>query len=155
MVIILYSGFSQCVVKTINRPDGVVVKYLNPEPVGSGTNCELGLSVSFNGERYCINTTVRYFSWSVKQIGSLKVQLQNNDALVLELFNSELATVKGENVSIGVYLATENDIKKLLTYKVTRVVFTEANGVNQIVTINKGNDLLMSQIHCIEATDSK
>lgn len=150
-----FPGISQCNVKTINRPDGTTVKYLNPELVGTGTNCELGLSVSFNGEGYLINTTVRYSSLSKKQIGTLKVQLQNNDAIVLDLFNSELATMQGNNVSLGVYLATDNDILKLKASPLVRVVFAEANGVNQIVTISKSNDLLMRQIKCLERITSQ
>lgn len=146
-----FPGISQCNIKTINRPDGTIVKYLNPELVGIGTDCELGLSVSFNGEGYLINTTVRYSSLSKKQIGSLKVQFQNNDALVLNLYSSELATVQGSNVSLGVYLATDNDILKLKASPLVRVVFAEANGVNQIVTISKSNNLLIRQIKCLEA----
>jgi hypothetical protein len=59
-------GFAQCNVKTTNRPDGVVVKYLNPELVGKGSNCELGLSVQTNGNSFFLTTTARYFGASKK-----------------------------------------------------------------------------------------
>jgi hypothetical protein len=142
--------FSQCDVKTINRSDGTTVRYLNPELIGSCSNCELGISVSNNGTDYFINTTVRYASISQKQIGTLKLQLQNNDAVTLILFNSQLATMKGENISLGVYLTTKGDIYKLKNNPLKRIVFTEANGVNQIVMIEKNSNVIMKQIKCIE-----
>ena len=144
------NGLSQCDIKTTNRPDGTIVKYLNPELAGTGPNLELGLSVSSNGEAYFINATIRYLSQAKKQVGSLKIQLQNNDALVLNLYNSELASVKGSNVSIGVYFATDEDIIKLKRNTLVRIVFTEVDGMNQIVTINIDNSLLIRQINCLE-----
>jgi len=140
---------AQCNIKTINRPDGTTVRYLNPNMVGTGTSCEVGLSVSNNGNSYFINTTVRYFSTPKKQIGSLKIQLQNNSALVLKLSDSQIATTNGNNVSLGVYSTTLQDIKLLRSSQLVRIVFVESDGTNQIVSISKNNNLMMDQIKCL------
>lgn len=145
-------GYSQCNIKTINRPDGITVKYINPEQVGSGTNCELGLSVSSNGEAYFINSTVRYFSQAKKQSGSLKIQLQNNDAVDLTLYNTELASVSGNNVSIGVYLTTDKDINSLKSGPIQKVIFTESDGMNVIINVKMNNYVIINQLACLKST---
>lgn len=143
-------SFSQCNVKTNRRPDGVTVRYLNPELIGKGTGCELGLSVSSNGSDYFINTTVRYFTPPKKQINNLKIQFINDESIVLNLYTSELATMQGENVSLGVYLTTSYDLAKLEALKIKRIVFTESTGVNQIVTLNQNFDLIIRHIKCLQ-----
>jgi len=143
-------SFSQCNVKTNRRPDGITVKYLNPELVGKGTGCELGLSVSSNGSDIYLNTTVRYFTPPKKQINDLKIQFTNGESLVLNLYTSELATMQGENVSLGVYLTTSYDISKLKILKIKRIIFTESAGVNQIVTLTQNSDLIARHIRCLE-----
>lgn len=143
------SLLAQCNVKIINRPDGTTVRYLNPNMVGTGTSFEVGLSVSNNGNSYFINTTVRYFSTPKKQIGSLKIQLQNNSALVLKLYDSQIATTNGNNVSLGVYSTTQQDIQFLRNSQLVRIVFTESDGTNQIVTASKNSSILMDQINCL------
>jgi len=144
------SIYSQCEVKTNRRPDGSVVKYQNAEFVGKGTSCELGLSVSKTGDEYIINTTVRYFSPSKKQVDNLIIQLDIEYSVSLTLYTSELATMKGENIALGLYLTSEEDINLLKKYPIKRVIFKETGGNNQIVTLTSNKDVLMRQIKCLE-----
>jgi len=141
---------AQCNVRTTRRPDGVTIRYLNPELVGNGTGCELGLSISTNGSDFYINTTVRYFVSPKKQINNLKIQFYNDDSAILNLYTSELATMQGENVSLGVYLTTNYDLIKLKSLKIKRIIFTESNGVNQIITLSQNNDLIIRHLKCLE-----
>lgn len=141
---------AQCNVKTTHRPDGVTVRYLNPDLVGKGTGCELGLSVSTDGSDFYINTTIRYFVSPKKQINNLKIQFYNDESAVLNLYTSELATMQGENVSLGVYLTTPNDLIRLKSLKIKRIIFTESNGVNQIITLSQNNDLIIKHLKCLE-----
>ena len=113
MSLITLKGYSQCNVKTNNRSDGVTVKYINPEMVGKGTGCELGVSITTNGTDYYFNTTVLYFTTPVKSTGTLMIELSNNQSLNLTLYTSELATIKNSEVSANVYLLSKTDVEKL------------------------------------------
>lgn len=150
MFISAINVFSQCNIKTIHRPDGVTVRYLNPVLLGSGTNCELGGSISENGVQYVFNTTVRYFGTSKKTKGTLMVRLDNNVSLELKMFTNELATVKNEEVSLSVFLLTKNDVAQLKKAKIITIVFKEADGKNQIIMINNNSDFASRQIKCLE-----
>ncbi|MFO7853340.1 MAG: hypothetical protein R6X28_12930 [Bacteroidales bacterium] len=153
LITILFSTlsiYSQCDVKINRRPDGSVVKYQNPEFVSKGTNFELGLSVSKTGDDYIINTFVRYFIPSKKQIDNLMIQLDSEYSVSLPLYTSELATMKGENIGLGLYLSNESDIQLLKKYPIKRIIFKEADGTNQIVTLTTNKDVVMRQIKCLE-----
>lgn len=143
-------GFAQCNVIVNNRPDGVVVRYLNPELVGKGNSCELGLSVQTNGGDYFFTTTVRYSGNSQKQIGNLKIQLSNSQSLDLKLYKSELATMRNEQVGLGIYYLNSSDIQKLTNNSIKTVVFQEANNKHQIVTLGQNYDVAQRHIRCLQ-----
>lgn len=140
---------AQCNVKTNSRSDGVVVKYLNPELVGTGSNCELGVSISTNETDYFFNTTVRYASNSVKSIGTLKIGLSNNLSLDLKLFKCELATIKNSEISVAIYLLSKSDIEKLKKSAISKIIFTESGGRNQIIILSKNFDVALRHINCL------
>jgi hypothetical protein len=143
-------GYTQCNVKTNYRSDGIIVKYLNPELVGKGTNCELGLSVQSIGNDYFLSTTVRYFGSANKQTGDLKIQLANNQSLVLKLYSSEIATLSNENLGLAVYFLSSLDVTKLLSSNIKTVVFREASGINQIITLNPYSGVISKQLRCLK-----
>lgn len=144
-----YLASAQCNVKTNNRSDGAVIKYLNPELVGTGSGCELGLSISTNGTDYFFNTTIRYASTSVKSTGTLKIGLSNNLSLDLKLYSCELATMKNSEISVAVYLLTQSDIVKLKKSVISKIIFTELGGRNQIVLLSKNVDVALRHINCL------
>jgi hypothetical protein len=148
--LISFKGVSQCNVKTNNRSDGVTIKYLNPEFVGTGNGCEFGVSISTNGADYYFNTTVRYSSASTKSIGTLMIGLNNNQSLNLKLYTSELATVKNSELAIGIYLLTQSDIVKLKQASIEKIIFKESNGRNQIVILSRNLDVASRHINCLE-----
>jgi hypothetical protein len=143
-------GYSQCNVKTNNRPDGVTVKYQNPEMVGKGTGCELGVSISNTGTDYCFNTTVLYFGTSVKSTGTLMIELSNNQSLNLTLFASELATMKNSEISANVYLLSKTDVEKLKKATIKKIIFKETGGKNQIIILSKNFDVASRHINCLK-----
>ena len=145
--------YSQCDVKKNYRPDGVVVKYLNPELVGEGTNCKLGLSIQTNGSEFFFSTTVRYLNNSQKSIGNIKIQLSNSQSIALELFTSELATMKGSKVGLSIYMITEQDLIKLANSTIKTVVFKESNGINQIIELSQNFDVAQRHIKCLLASN--
>lgn len=141
--------YSQCNIKTNKRSDGTTIRYLNPVPIGTGTKCEVGISIQTNGEDYFLNTVVRYFSTPSETIGTLKIQLANGQSLVLELYTSELATMNSENISVNIYYLSDDDITKLSKYLIVTLVFTETTGMNQIIRSATNSNAAMKQINCL------
>lgn len=141
----------QCNVKINNRPDGIVVKYMNPELVGKGTNCELGLSIQTTGEDYFLTTTVRYFGNPQKLIGNLKIQLSNSQSLELKLYTSELATMKNEQIGVTIFYLKEQEVQKLKNGTIKTVVFQESTNKYQIVTLNQNFDVAQRHINCLQS----
>lgn len=148
--ILTIKGNSQCNVKTNNRSDGVTIRYLNPEMVGKGTGCELGVSITNNGTDYFFNTTVLYFSKSTKSIGTLMIELSDNQSLNLKLYSSELATMKNSEISASVYLLTKTDVEKLKKATIKKIIFKETGGKNQIIILSKNFDVASRHINCLK-----
>lgn len=144
------SYYSQCNVKTIHRPDGITIRYLNPVLVGTGTQCELGGSIYFNGEEYTLATTVRYSGKPKKTIGTLMIQLSNDVSLVLKMHDNQLATVKNEEVSLSVFYLTKSDVANLKKAYIKTIVFKEEGGKNQIITVSDNKYFAATQIKCLE-----
>lgn len=143
------NSLAQCNVKTNSRPDGVTVNYMNPDMVGKGSSCELGLSLSTDGSNFYLNTTVLYFSIPKKISGDLIIELSNNKSLILKLYTSELATMKGSEVSVSVFILSTTDVNELTINKLRKIVFKETGGKNQIIIISQNADLVSKQIKCL------
>jgi hypothetical protein len=148
--VLIQKGYSQCSVKTNNRPDGVTIKYMNPQMVGKGTGCELGVSISSNGKDYYLNTTILYFGTPVNSTGTLMIELSNHQSLNLTLYSSELATIESSEISANVYLLSKADVDKLKNNIIKKIIFKEAGGKNQIVILSKNFDVASRQINCLE-----
>lgn len=148
LIIISNSNFAQCNIKVNKRPDGITIRYMNPEMVGKGRNCELGFSVSTNGEDYLLNATVLYFS-NVKKIkNELVIALSNNKSLNLELFSNELAVMNNNQVSLALYILTKEQIQELKTSSINNIIFQEIDGVYQV--IKPQNQMVVSkQLKCL------
>lgn len=143
-------AISQCNVKTNNRSDGVVVKYFNPEFVGDGNNCELGVSLSSNGKDYFFNTTVLFVGNPKKIIGDLMVELDNEQSLNLELFNSELAQIKKIEASASVFFLSSSDVSKLKNSTIKKIIFKTSDNINQIILLSKNQDIASRQLKCLK-----
>jgi hypothetical protein len=153
LILILLSlhVYSQCKVETTTRADGVI-RYLRPELIGSGTNCELGLSVYTNGATYFLATTVRYFSTPQKTVGTLRVALTNKQSLELKLYTCELISdVELGTVPMGLFYLTKLDIAKLKQANIYMIVFKDESGVNKIVSASTNSDVAKRQINCLQS----
>ena len=146
----LQKNYSQCNIKINNRSDGTTVRYLNPELVGIGTNCQLGLSIQTNGIDYFLTTTVRYFSPYKKIIGSLKIQLSNNNSLDIPLYTSELATIKNEDVALSIFTLSEADVINMKKANIKTIIFKEDDDNNQIIIVDRNYDVLKRHIKCLQ-----
>lgn len=151
LILLLFGSFSygQCNININSRADGVVVRYINPELVGIGNQCELGLSVQTNGSEYYLSTTVRYKGKPQKQTGDLKIQLSNNQSLQLKIFTSQLAVMRDQQVSLGVFYLSNSDVHKLKNSSIRTVVFKEFSGNNQIIILSQNKEVAKRHINCL------
>jgi hypothetical protein len=83
-------------------------------------------------------------------IGDLKIQLSNNQALVLKLYSSELAAVKNVQVGLSIFYLTTDDVQKLKNATIKTVVFQEIDKKYQIVTLNQNFDVAQRHLRCLQ-----
>jgi len=147
---ISYQGFSQCNVQTSNSSNGSTFKYLNSEMVGSGTGCEMGVSISTNGTNYFFNTNVKYAKKPVKSGGTLIVTLKNNQSLNVKFYSCQITNGKKPEMVMSVYSLTPPDIEKLKKAAIEKIVFQEVGGKNQSIVLSKNSDVAIRHIKCLE-----
>jgi len=145
-----YQGYSQCKVQTSNSSNGVTFKYLNSEFVGTGTGCELGVSISTNGTNYFFNTNIKYAKKPVKSGGTLIITLKNNQSLSLKLYSCQITNGKKSEMVMGVYSLTQPDIEKLKKAAIEKIVFQEVGGKNQSIILSTNFDVALRHIKCLE-----
>ncbi|HNX54001.1 MAG TPA: hypothetical protein PKO30_00345 [Prolixibacteraceae bacterium] len=144
-------GYAQCKVQSSKGANGVAFKYLSAEFVGAGTGCELGVSYSSNGPNFFFNTHVKYAKKPVKSEGTLMVALKNNQSLALKMSSSQI----NAQTVMSVYALTASDLDKLEKTAIDKIVFQEAGGKNQSVTLIKNNDVAQRQIKCLKEPEKK
>lgn len=150
VVLLRQFAFAQCEIKSSYRSDGTTVQYFNAVPVGSGKNYDLGLSILFNGEAYFLNTTIRYFSSPKELVGALKIELENGNSLELDIYTSQIAQNKSDQVGLSLFYLTEQDILKLKVSDIKTIVFKESSNILQGVRVERNKTVLRSQIHCLQ-----
>lgn len=148
-------GYAQCKVQSSKGANGVAFKYLSAEFVGAGVGCELGVSFSSNGPNFFFNTHVKYAKKSVKSDGTLMVALKNNQSLNLKMSSCQITGEKKSEIVMGVYALTSSDIEKLEKATIDKIVFQEAGGKNQSVSVVKNNDVAQRQVKCLKEPEKK
>ncbi len=149
LILVITNGYSQCQVKTVHPSDSITVKYLNPEMVGKGTGCELGISITSTDTLYTFNTTILYYGTASKSTGILMIQLSDSNSLNLTLHTSELATMNNQNVSIAVYYLSKHDVEKLKKTTIKRIIFKNVTGTNNIINVTKNSNVAARHIKCL------
>lgn len=148
-------GYAQCKVQSSKGANGVAFKYLTAEFVGQATGCELGVSFSSNGPNFFFNTHVKYVKKSIKSEGTLMVVFKNNQSLNLKMSSCQISGAKKAETVMGVYALSASDIDKLEKTAIDKIVFQEAGGKNQSVTLVKNNDVAQRQIKCLKEPEKK
>jgi hypothetical protein len=120
--------------------------------VGSGTGCEMGVSISTNGTNYFFNTNVKYAKKSVKSDGTLVIVLKNNQSLNLKHYSCQVVAGKTKNsdVVMSVYSLAPMDIDKLKKASIEKIVFTEVGGKDQSIVLSKNFDVATRHLKCLE-----
>ena len=94
--------YSQTEIKTVDRPDGVTLKYFNPSPVAIASSHEAGLSLykNINTKQYFITITVLFKQQTPTELsGNLLIQTTGTKGLSLTPVYHKLINMNGKNVA--------------------------------------------------------
>lgn len=145
LLLICNLGFAQNEIKTVNRPDGVTMKYFNPVPVVIANSHEAGLSLykNINTQQYFLTLTVLFKQQSPTELsGNLLIQTDGIEGISLSPVWHKLINMNGQNVATSMYLLTSRDINELKNRLIKAISF---KAYNQSVGLNLTNnkDLLI------------
>lgn len=145
-------GFSQNEMKTIKRPDGVIIKYFNPVPVVIANSHEAGLSLykNINTKQYYLVLTILFKQQKPTELtGELLIQTTGTKGLILPPVWHKLINMNGQNVASSMYLLTNRDINELKIRLIKLINFT---AYNQPIGLNltKNNDILMKEFSILK-----
>jgi hypothetical protein len=147
LIITSFTAFAQYDIKTVNRPDGVTMKYFNPIPVAINNNYEAGLSLYKNTDNntYLLAITVLFKSNTpIVLNGNLIIQTTGNKGISLKPVMHKLINMNGKNVASSMYLLTNRDLIELKSKSLKLVSFyvhTQPIGL----TITKNKDILIKE----------
>lgn len=144
-------GYTQCDVKTINRPDGATIKYFTPKPVAATKSHETGLSLYYNQDTKQYTLTIFVLHKTSKKgetTGNLIIQTTNKYGLSLAPHISKMIQMNGRDVSTTIYYLTKKDISELKAHNLKTVAFT-INGEMLGMTVTENKDLLIKEYNCL------
>jgi len=141
------SLFGQYNVKTVNRPDGITLKYFNPIPVAITKTHEVGLSIykSVENSSYLLSVTVLFKSTNPKELkGNLLIQTTGNKGISLKPVMHKLININGKNVASSMFLLSKRDVQEL-NLKPLKLVSFYVNSLIVGLTVNKNKDVLIKE----------
>lgn len=148
LLLIFNITYSQNDIKTVNRPDGVTLKYFNPIPVVIANSYEAGLSLykNINTKQYFLTVTVLFKQQSPTELsGNLLIQTTGTKGISLSPVWHKLINMNGQNVATSMYLLTTRDINELKIHPIKLISF---NAYGQPVGLNltKNKDLVITEL---------
>lgn len=147
MIISNLTVFGQFEIKTINRPDGVTMKYFNPIPVAINNSYEAGLSLykNTNKKSYLLAVTVLFKKNTPTVLdGNLVIQTIGNNGISLKPIMHKLINMNGRNVASSMYILTNRDIIELKS-KLIKLVGFNINGQPVGLNLTKNKDILIKE----------
>jgi hypothetical protein len=153
LVVILYQAvcYSQCNLKTINRPDGNTIKYFNPKPVIRQSQYEVGSAIYKNETTgmYMVNISVLFKTIAPKNIkGKLTIQTTGKRGIELKLVKSEQVDMNGRKLAVGLYEIDKLSFEELKKYQLKSIFFyIDSKMYGATVTENK--NVYMNELKCL------
>jgi hypothetical protein len=147
MIISNLTVFGQFEIKTINRPDGVTMKYFNPIPVAINNSYEAGISLykNTNEKSYLLAVTVLFKKNTPTVLdGNLVIQTIGNNGISLKPLMHKLINMNGRNVASSMYILTNRDIIELKS-KLIKLVGFNINGQPVGLNLTKNKDILIKE----------
>ncbi len=147
LILLSFCAFGQYDIKTVNRPDGITMKYFNPIPVAITNSHEAGLALYKNvtNKFYILSITVLFKSDNPTELsGNLLIQTTGNKGHSLEPVFHKLINMNGRNVASSMYILTERDIIELKS-KTIKLISFNANGQPVGLNLTKNKDILITE----------
>ena len=141
-------AFSQSEIRTVQRPDGVTLKYFNPLPVAIHSNFEAGLALYKNvtNDFYLVALTVLFKTSKPTELsGDLMIQTTGTKGILLESVFHKLVDMNGRKVASSMYLLTESDIMELKKSPIKLIAF-EINGSPIGLNLTKNKSILVTEM---------
>lgn len=159
LISLIFSSFTvlgQFEVKTIIRPDGITLNYINPIPVVIATDYEAGLSLyKYTAKNvYTLAITVLFKSSVPEELyGNLLIQTTGKNGISLKPVMNELINMNGRQVAASMYYLTERDIKELSNNTIKMISF---NVDNEIIALHltENKDLLIKEFNLLKSKNS-
>jgi len=148
---IFYAGYSQCDIKTNNRPDGSTIKYFTPKPVAKTKSHEAGMSLYYNEttKEYTLSVFLLYKSGAPKELnGNLLIQTTSNNGLSLKPYTNKLITMNGNEVATSIYLLTQKDIDQLKKYPLKTISVNYGDSMIGLTT-TENKSLIINEFLCL------
>lgn len=152
LIISNLTAFGQYNIKTVNRPDGVTMKYFNPVPVAINNSHEAGLSLykNINNKTYLLAITVLFKGITPKELdGNLIIQTTGNKGISLKPVMHKLINMNGRNVASSMYVLTNRDIIELKS-KMLKLVSFYVNGQPIGLNLTKNKDVLIKEFSILK-----
>lgn len=151
LIIASFTALAQYEVKTIQRPDGITLKYFNPIAVASVNNYEAGLSLYKNPDnnKYFAAISVLFKNTVAEELnGNLLIQTTGKNGISLEAAYNRLVTMNGREVALSMYYLTEREINELKSNPVKLISF---NVNDEIIALNlsENRDVLVKEFEIL------
>lgn len=148
--------FGQFEIKTVNRPDGVTMKYFTPIAVAITNSHEAGLSLykNTNDNTYLLAVTVLFKSNTPTKLnGNLIIQTTGDNGISLKPALHKLINMNGKNVASSMFSLTNLDIIELKSKSLKLISFyinEQPIGLN--LTTNK--DILIKEFSALNNSEA-
>ena len=143
-------NYSQCDIKTTNRPDGITMKYFTPKPVARAAKHEAGLSLYYNVQekQYTLTIFVLQKESNSKELeGNLIIQTTNTNGISLKPYLHKMIEMNGQDVATSIYYLEQSDVDELKKYALKTLAFTIDSQIIGL-TVTENPNLLQNEFAC-------
>jgi hypothetical protein len=138
--------------KTTNRPDGNLIKYFNPKPIIRQSDYEVGVAIYKNEttNELMLNVSVLFVAMQPKKLTeNLIIQSTNKKGISLKPLMSELITMNGRKLAMGLYAIDKADYEELKLHNLKSIfLYLDGNLIGSTVTENAS--VLRTQLNCYD-----
>lgn len=147
--LITATAYAQCNCEKINRDDGAQITQCQPSLIAYDNSSQIALALASNGVDDFVTVTIRFKSSATKMKGDLSIRTNNNDLVSLQLVNSQLAYIGGSEVSQGIFVGDNSDMRKLSDSEIKTLTYKLTNDLLRTYQAKKSPDILVKQLKCL------
>ncbi len=144
------TAIAQCDVKKLDRPDGVTVRYMQPDRVGISDKMMLSLSVQTNGSQFFVVALSVFQAKAVNMKGTMTIQFDNDKSITLQHFASQSTTVGKFPATNSIYTVGTDDLPVISVADIKSVTLQMEGGETVSITPKANADILKRQYTCLK-----